>query len=222
MEQETRRLTAHTIVCGWGRVGRGVWEIHQERQVSSVVIERDREAAEQAREAGALVIEGDATYDETLERAGIRRANALVAAVNSDSDNLVIVLSAKALQAEHKLLLAGADRAVSPQTVGARRLASLVIQPELADFIDLMARKGPVEYRVQRVLIRDGCGVAGKSLRDAAIRKRSGAMVLAVERADTGDLNFNPDPDLVLAAGDILVGVGGPGQLERLTEACGA
>lgn len=235
MEQKTRRLTAHTIVCGWGRVGRGVWEIHQERQVSSVVIERDREAAEQAREAGALVIEGDATYDETLERAGIRRANALVAAVNSDSDNLVIVLSAKALhpdlmvvarasdmEAEHKLLLAGADRAVSPQTVGARRLASLVIQPELADFIDLMARKGPVEYRVQRVLVRDGCGVAGKSLRDAAIRRRSGAMVLAVERAATGDLNFNPDPDLVLAAGDILVGVGGPGQLERLTEACGA
>lgn len=235
MEQQTRRLTDHTIVCGWGRVGQGVWEIHQERSVPCVVIERDREAAEQARAAGALVVEGDATHDETLEAAGIEKAKSLVAAVDSDSDNLVIVLSAKALhpdllvvarasdkEAEHKLLLAGADRAVSPQSVGARRLASLVIQPELADFIDLIARRGPVEYRVQRVAVRDGCGLAGKSLREAAVRKRSGAMVLAVERVQTGELDFNPDPDLILVAGDVLVGVGGPGQLGRLSEVCSA
>ncbi|NIA24680.1 MAG: potassium channel protein [Gammaproteobacteria bacterium] len=234
MEYKTRRLTDHTIICGWGRVGRGVWEILQERKLPCVVIERDRSVADRAREAGALVVEGNATYDETLELAGIQKAKALVAAVNSDSDNLVIVLSSKALQsglmvvarasdmeAEHKLLLAGADRAVSPQSVGARRLASLVIQPELADFIDLVARKGPVEYRVQRVPIHEGSRVVGKSLKDAAIRERSGAMVLAVERAVTGELHFNPDPDLVLAAGDVLIGVGVPGQLERLVDACG-
>ncbi|GBD85634.1 voltage-gated potassium channel Kch [bacterium BMS3Abin02] len=234
MEQKTKRLTDHTIICGWGRVGKGVWEIHQERKIPCAVIERERSAADRAREAGALVVEGDATHDETLELGGIRKARALVAAVNSDSDNLVIVLSARALhsdlivvarasdmEAEHKLLLAGADRAVSPQRVGARRLASLVIQPELADFIDLIASQGPVEYRVQRVPVHEGCGIAGRSLKDAAIRERSGAMVLAVEHAATGDLNFNPDPDLVLVPGDVLIGVGVPGQLERLVNACG-
>jgi voltage-gated potassium channel len=234
VEHAIGRLSGHTIICGWGRVGRGVWEIHHERGVASVVIERDQSTVGAARAAGALVVEGNATHDETLERAGIERAGALVAAVNSDSDNLVIVLSARAihkdlvvvarasdLEAEHKLLLAGATQAVSPQSVGARRLASLVIQPELTDFIDLVARRGPVEYRVQRVPVLDGSEVANLTLREAELRQRSGAMVLAVEAADTGELSFNPDPSVVLRAGDILVGVGLPGQLERLVDACG-
>jgi voltage-gated potassium channel len=231
VERRTAHLVDHTIICGWGRVGRGVWEIHRERSVPCAVIERDPSTADAARHAGALVVEGDATQDETLERAGVLRAAALVAAVNSDSDNLVIVLSAKALrrdllvvsrasdmEAEHKLLLAGANQAVSPQSVGARRLASLVIQPELTDFIDLVARKGPVEYRVQRVPVNEGCGIASLTLREAEIRTRSGAMVLAVESG--GELRFNPDPDVILAPGDVLVGVGLPGQLQRLVDVC--
>jgi voltage-gated potassium channel len=233
VERKIEHLSGHTIICGWGRVGRGVWQIHDERGVPSVVIERDAVAAEAAKLQGALVLEGDATHDEALERAGLARADALVAAVNSDSDNLVIVLSAKALrrdllvvarasdlEAEHKLLLAGANQAVSPQSVGARRLASLVIQPELTDFIDLVARRGPVEYRVQRVPVMEGCTVANQTLRGADLRQKSGAIVIAVERSDTGELSFNPDPGVVLHPGDVLVGVGLPGQLERLVSLC--
>ncbi len=233
VERKIEHLSGHTIICGWGRVGRGVWEIHEERDVPSVVIERDAAAAEAAKAYGAVVVEGDATHDETLERAGLARASALVAAVNSDSDNLVIVLSAKALhrnllvvarasdlEAEHKLLLAGANQAVSPQSVGARRLASLVIQPELTDFIDLVARRGPVEYRVQRVPVMEGCTVSNQTLRGVDLRQKSGAIVIAVERGDTGELSFNPDPGAVLQPGDVLVGVGLPGQLERLVALC--
>lgn len=234
VERKIEHLSGHTIICGWGRVGRGVWEIHDERDVPCVVIERDAATAEAAREQGALVVEGDATHDDTLQAAGVDRAGALVAAVNSDSDNLVIVLSAKALrndllvvarasdlEAEHKLLLAGANQAVSPQTVGARRLASLVIQPELTDFIDLVARRGPVEYRVQRIPVMDGCTVSNQTLRGVDLRQQSGAIVIAVERAETGELTFNPDPGAVLHPGDVLVGVGLPGQLERLVSLCG-
>jgi voltage-gated potassium channel len=233
VERKIEHLSGHTIICGWGRVGSGVWDIHNELEVPSVVIERDPSAAEIARSQGAVVVEGDATHDNILERAGVARAGALVASVNSDSDNLVIVLSAKALrrdllvvarasdlEAEHKLLLAGADQAVSPQSVGARRLASLVIQPELTDFIDLVARRGPVEYRVQRVPVMEGCTVSNQTLRSVNLRQRSGAIVIAVERADTGELSFNPDPGVVLNPGDVLVGVGLPGQLERLVSLC--
>jgi voltage-gated potassium channel len=233
VERTIRHLTEHTIICGWGRVGRGVWEIHVERDVPCVIVERDPATAEAARSAGALVIEGDATHDQTLEAAGIERAGALVAAVNSDSDNLVIVLSSRALhkdvrvvarasdlEAEHKLLLAGAHQAVSPQTVGARRLASLVLQPELTDFIDLVARRGPIEYRVQRVPIEMGCEVERLTLREAELRQRSGAMVLAIENGETGELSFNPGSSAVLRTGDTLVGVGLPDQLERLVAVC--
>lgn len=233
VERKIEHLSDHTIICGWGRVGSGVWEIHSERGVPSVVIERDPATAAAARAQGAIVIEGEATHDETLDRAGIRRAQALVAAVNSDSDNLVIVLSAKALrkdilvvarasdlEAEHKLLLAGANQAVSPQTVGARRLASLVIQPELTDFIDLVARRGPIEYRVQRVPVLEGCAVSNQTLRAADVRQESGAIVIAVERGDSGELSFNPDPGVVLHPGDVLIGLGLPGQLDRLVTLC--
>lgn len=232
-ERRVEAINGHTIICGWGRVGRGVWEIHKEREAPCVVIERDPQSVTDAESAGALVLEGDATHDATLRRAGIERAHGLVAAVNSDSDNLVIVLSAKAIrpdllvvaraaeaESEPKLLMAGADRVVLPQSVGARRLAALVLHPELADFIDLIVRGGPIEYRVQRVTVGEGCGLAGKSLRDSGVRQKSGAIILAIEDPRTGELRFNPDPEIMLDPGWVLVGVGTPEQLERLTQIC--
>jgi voltage-gated potassium channel len=234
MQHRVNHVSDHAIVCGWGRVGSSVWEILQSRDMASVVVEQDPVVAEAAREAGALVIEGDATHDETLAEAGVKRANAVVACVNSDSDNLVIALSAKDLnpnvrvvarasdvEAEHKLAKAGADRVVAPQVVGARRIAALVTQPELADVIDLMVHGAPVEFRVQRFTVEEGCEVAGKTLRDAGIRQKSGALVLALEDRNGEQLFFNPSPNVVLEPGMVVVAVGSPEQLELLDEIVG-
>ncbi|MDH3397018.1 MAG: potassium channel protein, partial [Acidimicrobiia bacterium] len=229
MTRTIERLTDHHIICGFGRVGSATWELMEGRGASILVVEGDPIAAQEAREAGALVLENDATHNETLVEAGIEKARSLIACVTADSDNLVIVLSAKALcpdllviaraaesESERKLYLAGADRVVAPQRVGAHRLASMAFQPELADFVDLVLQGNHVEFRVQQMQIHEDCVLAGMSLREAAIRQRSGAMILAVED-ESRRLYLNPDPDLIITPGQVMVGIGTNDQIEKLT-----
>ena len=228
MRREIDDLEDHVIVCGFGVVGRNVWAELERGGKSTVVIEKDSERAESAREKGALVVEGNATYDVVLSEAGIDRASGLIACVQSDSDNLVIVLSAKALRpnlqvmarategtAEEKLLLAGADRVVAPQVLGAHRLAALVNQPQLADFIDLVVRGQIVQVAVEQCPVEAGAALEGKTLREADVRGAVGVTVLAVQEPDA-EVQFNPDPDKPLAAGHVVIALGNPQQLETL------
>ena len=229
MTRTIEGLNDHYIVCGFGRVGSATWELMVDRGADVLVVESNPIAAQTARDAGALVLEEDATHNEALVAAGIERARSLIACVNADSDNLVIVLSAKALrpdllviaraaesESERKLYLAGADRVVAPQRVGAHRLASMAFQPELADFVDLVLQGNHVEFRVQQMQIHEDCILAGMSLRESAIRQRSEAMILAVED-ESRRLYLNPDPDLVITPGQVMVGIGTNDQIERLT-----
>lgn len=228
LQKEVGSMNGHIIVCGFGRVGRDVWaELHRYKE-ASVVVEVDPDRAEVAREQGALVVKGNATTDEVLREAGIERAKGLIASVRDDSDNLVIVLSAKALRPdllviarasesinEEKLLLAGADRVVAPQVVGAHRLAALAIQPELADFIDLVVQGQVVEFAVEHCSVEEGSELAGQTLRGADVHGRSGVLVIAVQKPPAGVL-LNPDPDEQIEAGSVLIGLGSPDQLASL------
>jgi voltage-gated potassium channel len=228
MTRTIEQLDGHYIICGFGRVGSATWELMRDRGAEVLVVEGDPVAAQEARDIGALVLEKDATHNETLEEAGIDRAAALIACVTADSDNLVIVLSAKALcpdllvvaraaesESERKLFLAGADRVVAPQRVGAHRLASMAFQPELADFVDLVLQGNHVEFRVQQMVIGEDCSLVGMSLREAGIRQRSGAMILAVQD-ESRRLFLNPDPDLIITPGQVMVGIGTNDQIEKL------
>lgn len=232
MERDIGRLEQHHLVCGFGRVGRAAWVELTERATPCVVVERDPERAEVARALGAAVIEGDATHNDVLEAAGIARAAGMLACVETDNDNLVIVLSARSLQpsisivaraneneSEEKLILAGADRVVLPQIVGAKRMAAMSLQPTVADVIDLTLRGHHLEFRVERIPLEVGSPIAGDSLRTAGVREQSGAMVIAFE-ASTGDLALNPDPDESLNHVAALIAVGNPEQLTKLRMLC--
>ncbi len=165
-----------------------------------------------------------------LAEAGLDTARALIAAVRDDSDNLVITLSAKARRAdilviarvveaenERKVYLAGADRVVAPQQVGAERLAALALHPELAEFIDLVVRGRTLEFRVAEFHVVDGASLVGKSLRDLDLRNSIGALVLAVSTQE-GGLSLNPDPDAKFWAGSVIVGFGTQEQLDGLRD----
>jgi voltage-gated potassium channel len=223
-------LTNHYIICGFGKVGSATWEHIHRRSEDVVVIESNPALADAARAAGALVVEGDATRNDVLESAGIKRARSLIACVRDDSDNLVIVLSAKSIcedllvisratepESEGKLKLAGADRIVSPQTVGARRIAAMALDPSLARFVDLVVEGDLVELEIEQLTVPGESPLNGSTLRESRIRELSGATILAIEASSAG-VQLNPDPDRLLAGGDVLVAIGTRTHIDALIQ----
>ncbi len=224
MERQLAGIGDHVIVCGWGRVGRA---IAASLGPGSVVVDRD---PDRVATVPGLVVEGDATDDTVLERAGIQRARALVAALDADADNVYVTLSARRLRAdlfivararvdtaEVLLRQAGANRVVNPQAIGGARMAALVAQPHVADFLDVAMHDAGLEFRLAELTVPDGSPVAGRSLRDAHLRDATGALVLAI-RAPSGAFHTNPDPATTIGVGEVLISIGTETQLEALRD----
>lgn len=228
MSKETRRITNHVIVCGYGRVGATAAVALRRDGIPLVVIEGDPESAAAAMDNGFIVVEGDATRDEVLAEASLRDARSVIACVASSSDNLVITLSVRSQhpdipvtaravddQTEHKLLLAGATAVVTPELVGGERIAALATQPGLAEFIDTVVGDSAIEFRIRRFVISEHSSTVGQTLADLDLRRDSGAMVIGV--AQEGEpLRINPDPHTPFVSGDCVFGVGSAAQLQSL------
>ena len=230
MDRRIARITGHVIICGFGRVGRILAHYVTGAGQDVVVIESNPERAAVA-EGSVLVVRGDATTDEVLREAGIDRARVLVTALTTDADNLFVTLTARSLQpdlfiiarariesSEAKLSQAGADRVVNPQGIGGARMAAFVLQPHVAEFLDIVMHDGSLEFRLEEVPVPEGSSLAGRSLRDAHIRDSTGALILAMRDAG-GEFTTNPPPETVLAAGQILIAIGTEAQLKALAEA---
>ena len=225
MEREIDRMSGHVIVCGWGRVGREVAQFLTNAQRAVVVIDRD---VERVRDVPYASVQGDVTEDETLLKAGILRAATLVAALDTDADNLYVTVAAKSMRpelqiiararsesSEPKLMRAGADRVVNPQQLGGDRMASFVTQPHVVDFVDIVMHDGTLEFRLEELVVSDASSLAGHTIRTAQLRDRTGALVLAIRRPQ-GDFITNPSPEDVITSGDVLISVGTAEQLESL------
>ena len=231
MEAAINRLQGHHILCGYGRVGRQVAREFASDGVPFVIIEQDPAIVEECLEEGYLVLLGEASDDEVLDEAGIRRAGGLVAAVDSDADNVFVVLSARKLnpklhivarassdESAAKLEIAGADRTLSPYAVGGRRLASLATQPLVVDFLDIVTRgeKG-IEFRLEEFRVPEESFIADQTIGELRIGERTGAMILAV-RSEEGGFDTTPSAGDLLRAGDTLIVLGTREQITRLGE----
>jgi voltage-gated potassium channel len=229
MDKQIAQMRDHVIVCGWGRVGRSVAHELARSRRSVVVVDID---PDRLVDAPYPTIVGDVTLDATLRAAGVDRAQALVAALQGDAENLFVTLSSRAINPElfivararadesiDKLSRAGADRVVNPQELGAARMASFVVQPNVAEFVDVVMHERSMDLRMQEVGITAGSRLAGVSLRDANLRREAGVLVLAV-RGDDGRFTANPDPDLVIHAGNVIIAVGTDDALELLEKVC--
>jgi voltage-gated potassium channel len=225
MDREINKLSGHTVVCGWGRVGRAVADDLAEAGQSVVVVDVD---AERVADVPYPTVVGDATLDSTLRTAGIERARALIAALEGDAENLFVTLSARAIvpdlfivararqdESVPKLANAGADRVVNPQELGAARMASFVARPHVAEFVDVVMHERSLEFRMQEYDVPDGSPLAGHTLREADLRKRAGVLVLALRRVD-GSFTTNPDPDIVIEPHQVLIAVGTDEDFARL------
>jgi voltage-gated potassium channel len=228
-------LDRHFIVCGYGRMGRIIAQEFARQSVPFVIIERDPERMQEAIEDGFLAVEADASSEQVLKRVRISQARGFIAAVSTDAENVYAVLTARLLNphlfivgraetedAKSKLVRAGADRVVSPYQIGGLQLAQTAMRPAVVDFVQLATSSENLELNMEQVRIGDGAPLAGRSLVEANLRQRFGAIVVGIQRADGRGMEFNPSPESVMHPGDYLVVLGRASNLRDLEVAAGA
>ena len=225
MERKITGMRDHVVVCGWGRVGRAIARDLAAMGAETVVVDNDPARLGHAPFSTVL---GDATDDDVLDRAGVRRARALVAALDTDAGNLFVTLSARALRPDlfivarvrleentDKLERAGADRVVNPQSIGGARMAAFVLQPYVTEFVDVVMHDRGIELRLEEIGVPEHSPIEGHSIRDAHIRDRTGSLVLALRDQD-GTFTTNPAPETIVHAGQVIIAIGTQGDLEAL------
>jgi voltage-gated potassium channel len=228
MERELAKLSNHYIICGAGRVGRTVSRALRARGQNCILIEKDGARAHWAENERIPVIVGNASSEENLAKAHIDRAMGLVAAVSSDAENLYIVLTARDMrpdlkiiaraseeEATSKLIRAGASQVLSPYFFIGNRIAQLLLRPNVLDFIDTAIGTERLDIEIGEVRVGDASELAGKTFADSAIREQAGVIILAVKDA-AGAMTFNPEPSAQIRPGDCLIVIGGDAQLKKL------
>ncbi|MEO0198326.1 MAG: potassium channel protein [candidate division WOR-3 bacterium] len=217
----------HYIICGFGRIGSIVArELHRKGQ-KFVIIEKDPERIKILQDKEYPFIEGDATEEETLIKAGIKEARGVACALNADADNLYVTLTAKELnpniliisRAENensvkKILKAGATRVITPYEEGALKIAQFLTDSETLDLVDFFIKSQHLSFIIKDIEVDEKSELAGKSLRECRLREKYGALVIAIKRNDKTIIN--PSPDEVIKAKDTLVVIGDPTMIEKM------
>jgi voltage-gated potassium channel len=224
------QLRDHFIICGYGRVGRRAAEEFEVSGQPYVVLDFNPDAIAVAKERGVLFLEGRGSEDEDLARAGVERAKGLLASADSDAENMYITLSARARcpgltivarasdeEAERKLVLAGADRIVRPYTAAGIEMAKLALKPQVAAFLELVSTHAGPDLRFEELEVSSECPEAGRTIRELAIRRITGAVVIAVRKTG-GRFEITPDPDERIEAGDVVIAIGTEPELRALED----
>lgn len=237
MKSKIAKLRGHIVVCGVGSTGRHVIEELVSTKTPFVAIDRNlehlRRVGEEVMNGEMLYVHGGATEDHTLLEAGIDRARGVIAALTDDRDNLFVTLSVRTLnararivtkvvelEAERKMLRAGADSTVSPNTIGGRRMVSEMIRPVVVEFLDQMLRDKNRNLRIEEVNLPATSHFCGLTLRAVPVRPETNALVVAV-RDSNRMFMYNPGPDFPLTEGVSLVVLGEPHEVAKLRSLVG-
>ena len=226
MDKRISSMSGHVILCGHGRVGRSARE-HLKIMGAQVVVV-DTEPGRVAHLDDPHLV-GDCTRDDVLKAAGIERARALIATLETDADTVYLTLSARALRpdliiisrartvdSKQKLVLAGATRAVNPQLIGGRRMAAFALNAHVAEFLDVVMHDEEFDFRIQQVRILPDSPLAGRTLGEANLEDASGAKLLAYRPGPRMPFTPHPPPDTLMAPGSVLIAFGTMAQIDYL------
>ncbi|QRN86713.1 NAD-binding protein [Clostridia bacterium] len=229
MLKKISELKDHYIVCGAGEVGQIVIEEFRLKGLDFVVIEKNEDRSRELIEENVLVVKDDATNEDALIRAKIMEAKSIVCTLANDADNVFTVLTARQINpriyiiskaiekgAHGKLLRAGANNTISPNEIGGRRIAAMVIRPTIKSFLDIITQIDEVSLDMEEVTICAGSELAGKTLGENRIPERSGLIVLAIRKLGEQRLRFNPNYETTLHEGDIMMVLGRSTQVDSL------
>jgi voltage-gated potassium channel len=229
MQKKIDALTNHIIICGYGRNGKQAAKKLLAYGKPFVIIERDKEVIEKFQEDNIPFIFGNANEDEILIEAGIEKANTLISALPSDADNLFVVLSARQINKEmriisrasqetsyNKLKLAGANNVILPDRIGGDHMASLVVIPDLVEFIDNLGIVGERNINIEEVKVEQLYNLKElKTISQLDLRKKTGCTVIGF-KDDKGEYVVNPEADTTLIPGSKIIVLGRPEQIQKL------
>lgn len=230
--QKVQNLSNHVIVCGFGRHGQEIVQELMKNKLQFVVIENDEQKISELRVQGDfLFMDGDATHDQILLEAGIKKAQSIIITTGHDAENVFITLSARQLNpklnivsrsvdkiTERKLMRAGATHVVVPERLGGFYMATLVHKPEIVEFFTLISNMGDANIQFEEIEC-DSIGLEhlGKSIKDVDIRGRTGVNIIGLRQID-GSYSVNPSPDTILKSGMRLVILGNDDQVDKFKD----
>lgn len=229
MDKKISALDEHYIICGSGELADVIIDKFIKEGLDFLVITDERADLDDYSHHDILVIEGQATEEEVLEKAGISRAKGLIAALPSEVDNIVTVLTARNLNKDiyiianstsksgsQKLMKVGANKTMSAVEISGKRIASLMIKPNIISFLDVVTKVGDVEMDLEVVIVKKGSYLENKDLIAAQIPNKTGLIVLAIKRNKDKKMLFNPPGNYTFETNDVLIVLGREEQVEKL------
>lgn len=232
VDKKIAKLKKHVIIVGYGRNGEQAAEELREHGVDFVILDkRDNVISRIRQNPELLYIKGDATHEEMLEKARIYDARALIATTPNDADNVFVVLTARSMnpgliiisraseiESQMKLKRAGATNVIMPERIGGQRMAKLVHQPDVVEFLEYILLQKTRDVSLEEVSCRNlAKQFVGKSISDLKVREVSGANIIGIKISGARYV-FNPEPGTILSRNDELFVLGTPGQIEKMKE----
>ncbi|GAB7025802.1 potassium channel family protein [Geotalea toluenoxydans] len=230
LEKKINALSGHYIICGFGRIGALICKEFAAKPLPFVVVENDPLVVDRLAQDSYLFLRGNATDDETLLKAGIKKAKGLISVVTSDTENVYITLTARGLNpdlyilarsgeegSEIKLKRAGANKVVSPYLIGGSRMAQAILRPNVMDFIEIATGREHLELQIEEIVIPATSGFIGENLASSGFRRETGVIIVGIKKA-SGKMVFNPESHTHMEAHDTLIVLGEPTAIFKLEE----
>ncbi len=231
VNQQVNKISKHVIICGYGRNGKQAVKTLIAHKTPYIIVESNGSLIAQLQSEGKLYIEGDATEEENLLKAGLGKAKALITTLPKDSDNLFVVLTARELNAKltiisrasadnsgRKLRIAGADNFIMPDKIGGQHMATLVVTPDVVEFLDHISLQGKADVNLEEITFDNiPDDFKGRTIKELNSRYTTGCSIIGFKSLD-GDYIINPSPDLQLIEGIKLFVLGSPDQIKALNK----
>jgi voltage-gated potassium channel len=228
LEKIIAKLSGHYIICGYGRIGRGLCQYLLQKDLKILVVEKDEDRIPEMEEDNVPYVIGEANEEENLEKAGITRAKGLLTVLGSDPNNVFVVLISKQLNPDvfvvaranqnmvkKTLESAGADKVISPYDLGARRMAHAILRPTVIHFLEMALSDQETDINFEEIPVAADIKLINTTLMESQVRKNLDVLIIAIKKSN-GTMEFNPKPDSRIQEGDTIITVGQQAKLKEL------
>lgn len=230
MEKRISRLKDHYIVCGAGGTALTIIKELLLTKRDFVVVEPSQERIDKLLSLGdILFLQGDPAEDDVLISAGIKEARGILLSLPNDEANLFVSITARSLNPEIRIVTkgldvkshikmkkAGSDAVISPSFIGGMRMVSEMIRPSVVTFLDMMLRDRDRVLRFEEVQVKQDSPLVGKKICESRVKEKTGALIVAIRKAGTGEYDFNPAREAVIQADDTLILIAAPEMVQNL------